>query len=837
MAASTRARHWNRRRSLLGAVGLFALAVATLDLYVEAASAQTRVTFPGQPRTTRKGDSLLSRQQPQPTGDKQMLVRADEINYDNSNNLVLAVGNVQIFYSGSTLEANRVIYDQNTKRLRAEGNVRLTEADGKIIRTEVLDLTDDYRDGFVDSLRVETPDQTRIAANRAERSSGTYTVFQSGVYTACEACKENPQKPPLWQVKAARIIHDQGEKMIYFEDARIEFFGVPLAYVPFFSAPDPTVKRKTGFLQPIFSTNTKYGFGVETPFFWALAPDYDLTVSPIFTTKQGPLLQAEWRQRLLSGSYSIRASGIFQLDKDEFLRDAPQPPTPGYRDFRGAIESTGQFRINPQWVWGWDVAVPTDKTFFYDYNLPRYRTRVDPLRTDVAEGTSQIYLAGRGDRSYFDARAMYFYGFSEFDNQDRIPVIHPVVDYSYVFGQPVLGGEVGYKVNLTSLTRDTASFDAITQMAMNTGLCLPTSADPMARTPANCLLRGAPGTYSRLSADVYWKRQITDPFGQVFMPFFSVRADAATVSIQNQPGVSNYLPTGDDTVFRGMATAGLEYRYPFINAQSWGTQIFEPIAQVILRPNETAIGKLPNEDAQSLVFDDSNLFRVDKFSGWDRVEGGGRANVGVQYTAQVDRAGFFNVLFGQSYHLFGLNSFAVGGPTNTGLDSGLDTARSDYVARLSFQPNSTFTYTSRFRFDEQDFDIERFEVEGRANLDRWTLMLLYGNYAAQPELGFLQRRQGMLGTAQVKIAPSLVLMGGARYDLEAAKFDQTQIGLGYVDDCLILAVNYLTNYTYSGNPTADHRVMLQLSLRTISDTFVTQSVSALGSSSPGGLLP
>src|SRR4029453_12837097 len=135
--------------------------------------------------------------------------------------------------------------------LRAEGNVRLTEPEGKITYGEILDLNDDYRDGFVDSLRLETPDQTRMAAARADRTGGNYTVLQSGVYTACEACKDDPRKPPLWQVKAARIIHDEGEKMIYFEQAQLEFFGKPVAYFPFFSAPDPTVKRKSGWLMPV----------------------------------------------------------------------------------------------------------------------------------------------------------------------------------------------------------------------------------------------------------------------------------------------------------------------------------------------------------------------------------------------------------------------------------------------------------------------------------------------------------------------------------------------------------------------------------------------------------
>ena len=121
-----------------------------------------------------------------------------------------------------------------------------------------------------------------------------------------------------------------------------------------------------------------------------------------------------------------------------------------------------------------------------------------------------------------------------------------------------------------------------------------------------------------------------------------------------------------------MPTVGLEYRYPFINVQPWGTTTIEPIAQVIIRPNEPYAGKLPNEDAQSLNFDTTNLFSVDKFSGYDRVEGGGRANVGVQATTQFDRGGTVTAVFGQSYQLFGLNSFAVADVTNTALDSGLD---------------------------------------------------------------------------------------------------------------------------------------------------------------------
>jgi LPS-assembly protein len=787
------------------------------------------LTFQQPPRPSAKS---VSQKQ---TSDKnaQMLVQANEIQYDYNNERVAATGSVQIYYRGSTLEADKVIYDQKTKRLHAEGNARLTEANGKITYGDIIDLSDDFRDGFVDSLRVDTPDNTRIAATRAERSGGNFTVFHSSVYTACEPCKDDPKKPPLWQVKAARIIHNEQDKMIYFENARIEFFGLPLAYLPYFSAPDPTVKRKTGFLMPVMTSSNKYGVAVQAPYFWALAPDYDLTLLPTFTTRQGPLLEAEWRQRLTNGVYTVHAAGISQWDKEYFVH-SDGTPTPGDRTFRGSIETAGQFNITDKWIWGWNGGLFSDKTFVQDYHIKNNQQNFNSSTSAqgnlgrTTESVSQIYLTGRGDRSFFDARTIYYYGFSEADAQKQLPIVHPVVDYSYTFGQPVFGGELGYRLNFTSLTRQEANFDPINQTAFLSGDCL--SADSAAKTPTKCLLRGAPGTYSRFSAETNWRSKFIDPLGQVWTPFISLRADAAAMSIDNDAtsSVGNFINTGDSGAIRVMPTVGVEYRYPFIAAQSWGTQTLEPIAQLVVRPNETSIGRLPNEDAQSLVFDDSNLFRVDKFSGWDRIEGGGRANVGLQYTAQFNRGGFFNALFGQSYHLFGTNSFAVADTANTGLGSGLDKTRSDYVARVSYQPDSTFSFTTRYRFDSDNFALHRFEAEGRAMFDRWQFSLLYGNYDAQPEIGFLNRREGILGSGSVKINANWVLFGAARYNIHAGQIDQTQIGTGYVDDCFILALNYIRNNVYSGNPQTDHRFMMQFSLRTLGGQAPGQNMATTG---------
>ncbi|HEY0218771.1 MAG TPA: LPS-assembly protein LptD [Afipia sp.] len=836
--------HLRRHSICLSAVLAVLLATAIETTTATPSAAQTRgsVTYNARPPVEKPPKNTNAK-------DGQMLVRATEINYDYNNSRVSAVGNVQLYYNGSTVEADKVIFDQKTKRLHAEGNVRMTDADGKITYANLLDFSDDYRDGFVDSLRLDTPNQTRMAATRADRTNGDITVFQSGVYTACAACKDNPKKPPLWQVKGARIIHNQTEKMLYFEDASLEFFGHPVAYLPYFSTADPTVQRKTGFLVPGVISNSLTGVGVEVPYYFALAPDYDLTLTPRVTTRQGVLMQAQFRQRLINGAYDIRAYGISQLDPHAF------DGTAGAHSNRVGVDTHGQFSLNNQWVWGWDSVYANDNTFFRDYGLAAYRNPLNSFLLVPDTGVSQFYLTGVGNRSYFDARAMYYQGFSAYDVQSQIPVVAPVIDYSNVLNHSVLGGELSYKTNFTSLTRSQAAFEPINGNVQRdsagnpivdsaTGqpisVCSPLSglsADPSQINRNNCILRGVPGDYTRLSGEVSWRRSFTDPMGQIWTPFASLRGDLINADISNQADVQAFTHVGNTQVARIMPTIGLEYRYPFINVQPWGTTTIEPIAQVIIRPNETYAGQLPNEDAQSLTFDDSNLFSVNKFSGWDRVEGGGRVNAGVQTTTQFDRGGSINFLFGQSYQIFGMNSYAVQDLTNTGIDSGLDKPKSDYVARLSYQPNKTFNFTTRARIDEATGNFNRFEVEGRANFDRWSFSMLYGDYAAQPELGYLKRREGILGTASVKVAQNWVLSGGLRYDITQDKVNQYIIGAGYVDDCFILAINYVTDYNYytttpsflstpviSSTPVTDHRVMVQLGLRTIGTTALNQSV-------------
>ncbi|MDB5650679.1 MAG: organic solvent tolerance protein, partial [Hyphomicrobiales bacterium] len=335
-------------------------------------------------------DRLTQRAAPQ-NGKDRLLVQAKELVYNSKANTVGAQGNVQLYYQGRVLEADKVTYDRNNSRVYAEGHARLTEADGTVAYADKFELTDDFKTGFIDSLKADTAEQTHMTAARAERIGGEATVLERGTYTACEACKEDPTKPPLWQIRAKRIIHQNSEQTIYYEDATFELFGMPIAYLPYFSTPDPSVKRKSGVLTPHYVVKDSLGFGVAVPLFWAISPNYDLTVTPTFLTRQGLLGEAEFRHRLVNGSYTIRAAGIFQADPGAF---EVQPYGPGNRSFRGSLESNGEFYLNEKWKFGWDIATMTDKWFNTDYKQPNQSLSSNYFR----ERTSQVYLNGQGDR-------------------------------------------------------------------------------------------------------------------------------------------------------------------------------------------------------------------------------------------------------------------------------------------------------------------------------------------------------------------------------------------------------------------------------------------------------
>jgi LPS-assembly protein len=235
---------------------------------------------------------------------------------------VIAQGIVEIYYNNYILTADQVIYDQGSNTLTAEGNAQLKDPNGSITRADRFEALDDFRDAFVQSLSVVTQDDTRIAAERATRREGNINEYEGAKFTPC---KNDPGKPPLWCIGAARIIHDQQAATITYQDAQFELFGVPVLYVPYFQHADPSVKRRSGFLAPTFSNSSTLGASVEIPYYWALAPSYDLTLHPRYQQGRrslaGRLAPAAVRR-----SYSVKIAAIDQdsgpgrmarLDRDE----------------------------------------------------------------------------------------------------------------------------------------------------------------------------------------------------------------------------------------------------------------------------------------------------------------------------------------------------------------------------------------------------------------------------------------------------------------------------------------------------------------------------------------
>ncbi|MEM8626607.1 MAG: LptA/OstA family protein [Pseudomonadota bacterium] len=336
-----------------------------------------------------------------------MLLQSDELIYDNRNDAVVASGNVEIYYNDYVLLADKVIYKQGEQTLEAVGNVRIKEPSGSIVNAERIRLTDDFRQGFIETLRVVTANDARIAAAAGRRLDGGRTEFDRGVFTACEACKDNPEKAPLWQFKAARIVQDEPGGYIYYDDVQLEFFGLPVFYLPFFAHADPSEKRKTGFLIPQYTQSEDLGTVVGTPFFWNIAPNMDATITPTYMSEQGILGQLHFRHRLESGSYDIKLAGIYQDDgpvsaSGEFEFD-------NENEFRGSVITTGNFKLGDLWTLGWNVTAETDDTFRRFFKLDG---------SLVSDRVSQIGITGLGPRSYFSANAVQLGGLLAVDDEN-----------------------------------------------------------------------------------------------------------------------------------------------------------------------------------------------------------------------------------------------------------------------------------------------------------------------------------------------------------------------------------------------------------------------------------
>jgi LPS-assembly protein len=738
----------------LAATGLVAFALAALPLPAEE---RALAQVPSE-------SGLQTEESEQP-----MLLQADEMIYDNQNNKVTAQSNVEIYYGSYTLTADKVTYDRGGNTLIAEGNVIINEPDGAVINADRITLTDDFRDAFIDSLRIVTLDDSRFVAARATRQAGETTVFEHAAYTACKVSPANLEAPPTWQIKASRIIHKKTEATIEYENPRLEMFGYPVAWAPWFKHADHTVNRKSGFLIPSFGTSDELGVTVETPYFFALAPNYDFTFSPVYTEKQGILWKGKWRHRTANGRYSIELAGIDQKDPKAGFSTSED-------DFRGSIKTEGKFALNQYWKWGWDITAETDDTFRRFYNLDNILT---------TDRVSEVYLEGQRDRNYFSAQAFSFGGLLLTDRDISESKVHPVIDYNYIYGEPVLGGELSFDTNVLSFSGDDG-------------------------TKSN-----------RLITQMKWRRSFIDRRGQVLTPFFMARGDYYSVSDFEDPITGRVEE--DDNIVRGMGNAGMEYRYPFVHHTSGGAHVVEPVGQIVARPRIGDQREIPRTDSLSLVFDDTLLFDTEKFSGYDRVQSGTRANVGVRYTFQRYRGGYMRAVFGQSYHLGGDNVFE-----EEFKDSGLDTTSSDYVGGLYIQPMGNFSFIAQSRFDEETLNVNRTDLATKTNVGPFGGSLVYANIEAQPASGIDKDREEIQGRGSTAIAKHWSLFGRIRYDIEGDQRIKNSLGLKYHDCCFALSLAYDERFIRDRDIEPDQRVMLRFEFKHLGAFDVDTSVTDAG---------
>lgn len=789
--------------SAAAVVGLFPLAASAQDPSIRQSGDPTierSKTAPSSFEKTNGGmfgnvNTKVDKSQP-------LKLQGDQLIYDTAGNRVIARGNVEIFFNNNILTADEVIYDQGAGTLTAVGNVTLKEPQGNIIRADRYTLTDDFRDGFVQSLSIVTKDQSRITADRATRREGNVTEFQNGKFTPC---KSDGGTPPLWCLSAARIVHDQQAKTISYYDATFDVFGQPILYLPYFEHADPTVKRKSGFLAPEYGNSSTLGFITGIPYYYALAPNADLTFTPTYLSKQGVLWKGEWRHRLANGQYTVRAAGIDQ-DGD----DLPSSVLPAKRDeldgWRGTVETRGLFSLSSWWKFGWDATIESDDTFrrFYKFDSMLVTDRV-----------SQVFLVGQSDRNYFSARLYHFGGLLLDDTNQAASSTHPVIDYNYVFDEPVLGGELKWDTNVLSFSRR----DGVTNTLSGTE---------------------RDQNINRMVTELKWRRRLTDSIGITYTPFANLRGDIYQYNNFNDPesivtdpiGCSDNIDAtpcvigsdlvSNETTFRGVAAGGATVSYPWVANSATATHIIEPIGQIVSRQESVPQRRLPDEDARSLVFDDTNLFEVSKFSGYDRTEMGTRVNAGVQYTFQLNDGGYARFLAGQSYQLSGDNVYARPGRADDGSyiytpNSGLETDRSDYVLGAYIAPTDSFRLISQSRFDQSDFTLQRQDAGAQFFYGPFMGQLSYAYSAIDPETGIDDDQQDIVGMLSMQLTENWAVGGSLRYDLDDSKFLYNSVYLRYSDECFVLTATY-TELNYNVADIDDDRtLMLRFELKHIGD--------------------
>ena len=685
--------------------------------------------------------------------DTPVLFTADELVYDEKKAIVTARGNVELSQGDRILIADTITYNQQDNTVTASGNISLLEPTGEVLFSDYAVLDADLKNGFIDNLRALLTDGSRFAANRARRVGGARKEMDKAVFSPCNLCKEDPSRPPLWQIKAVRVVHDEAAKNIEYEDATFELFGLPVAYTPFLTHPDPTVKRRSGLLAPTLGFSGDLGAIYGQPYYYVVDDQSDVEVEPIVYAKEGLALRSQYRRRFTRGQIELATTAAYVEQRDEGEVER------GENGLEGSADLEGRFALTDTWRAGFDFEQSSDRTY-----LRRYRLG------DKEVLTSQLFAEGFRHRNYAAVHAYKFQGLRAGDDRSRSPIVTPFAQYSFVGEPSAGGGRFKFDANTMMLTRQT-------------------------------------GTDStRLSVKAGWEIPYYAPSGEIYSFAASLQGDLYSVS--NPTGSTDpTLADEEDVTGRVFPQVALGWRYPLARRGSNYTKLIEPIVQIVGAPNGSNPDEIPNEDSQAFEFDDTTLFRLNRFEGYDRVTSGSRLDYGVRVGIFGDGGGASSFLIGQSYRFVGDGPFPNG--------SGLSEDVSDLVGRLRISPFPWLDLLYRFRIDADDLDARRNEVGFRFDRGRLGLSADYALLDEQETAQSFGDREQLDFNARFRLSENWSVTGNLVQDLSGDSNEtlSAKTGLLYQDECILFGLDFERRNLEDSGLEPEDRIFLRVVLK------------------------
>ena len=705
-------------------------------------------------------------------------IEADLLTDDRGTKVLTAKGQVEARYNGRTLRADELIYDTGTGAARAKGHVVLINPDGSVEYSDEAELDDKLRAGVATAFAARMQGNITIAAGSAIRRNENVNELNKAIYTPCNICAEDgTPKEPSWSVQASKVIQDREHQVVYYRNAVIRIKGVPVLYAPVFWHPDPSAKRRSGFLVPNIRYANRLGVSYEQPYLWAISPSADLVVSPMFTTEVAPFLNLEYRQRFYSGLVNARVGYTYEKRFDGQGRF-------GDKTSRSYILADGLFQLNEKWQWGFGAERVSDPTLLTRYRIDNVYRRRGPFTTDTQRLLSQLFVTRQDRKSYISVSAISFQSLRvlqvgrtivSYDPSNAFPFVAPLIEARIDPDNPVLGGRFRFQGSAVALSRNQ---------------------DASRVTPAG-LLQNQGIDSRRASAQADWRRPITLPIGLRVEPFGQARID--TYSINNP-----FVADPKDNFSRGVATVGADVSWPFIRQRASSSVIVEPLMQLALSPDYKRNPNVPNEDSVALEFDSTNLFTPNRFPGFDLFEGGQRVNVGGRTTFNWGSGRSASVLVGRSFRDEPNPSFYVG--------SGLEGTSSDWVTAVTLAPIKGLAFFSRSRLDSDSLKIRREEAGIDLNLWRIAASTRY-LYTERDASGL--RTESVNMNATVRVSKNWGVSGLAVRDLDAGQWPFSQLSVYYQDECIRVDVIYSHNQTFASTIAPANSIQLRLTLATL----------------------